>query len=183
MKKKSLKMTAKKYAQALFDASKEKRDLAVVFQNLNDLKNVLDDQTLLKNLDSPLFKKEQKKEIISLICQKLKLNTTTTNFLYLLTDGRCFGIFNNILQDFEELYRQDAGIVQVCVQTVMPLSETQEKKLKEGLAKKLKKEVVLSYKLNENLLGGLILDYNSIRIDDSVLRKLSAIEDLMKGAK
>lgn len=183
MKKKSLKVTAKKYAEALFDAAKEKQDLTTVFQNLNDLQNVLGDQTLLKNLDSPLLQKEQKKEIISLISKKLQLTDTTTNFLHLLTDDRCFGIFNDILQDFEKMYMQDAGIVQVSVQTVMPLTQTQEKKLKEGLSKKLKKEVVLSYKLNENLLGGLILDYNSTQIDDSVLSKLSAIEELMKGVK
>ena len=83
-------------------------------------------------------------------------------------------VFNNRFLDYQ-------GIVKVVIETVQPLTKAQEQILIKGLEKKLKKEVILDYKLNESLLGGLILHIGSIEIDDSVLNKLKTLENMMKG--
>ena len=89
--------------------------------------------------------------------------------------------FQDIAKSFDNKYSALSGITDVIVETVQPLSDKQSQKLKDGLEKKLKKEVRLQYRLNENLLGGLILYVGSTQIDDSVSSKVNTIAKMMKG--
>lgn len=49
------------------------------------------------------------------------------------------------------------------------------------MKRNLKKDVVISYVLNDNILGGLILRIGSFEIDDSLKNKLKTLENMMKG--
>jgi len=183
MKKQPLTKIAKQYANALYDAALNQNKIKQVCTDVQKLETVLKDETLLKDLNSPLLNQAQKQELIAILSKTLKTNSITTNFLKILADNKHFDVLKTILKSFNDIYLQKNGMLKVLVETAESLSETQEKKLKDGLQKKLKKEIILSYKLNENLLGGLILYYNSVQIDDSIKSKLKTLEQLMKGLK
>ncbi|HCU58764.1 MAG TPA: ATP synthase F1 subunit delta [Alphaproteobacteria bacterium] len=183
MKKEPIKNIAKQYALSLFDAAEEQGKIKQVCDDIQKLEVMLKDDVILKDLNSPLIKKAQKNELIALISKTLKLNIITTNLLKVLADNKRFDVLKEIFGAFEDINLKKSGILKVLVETAEPLSATQEKKLKEGLQKKLKKDVILSYKLNENLLGGLILYYDSVQIDDSIKSKLKTMEQMMKGLK
>ena len=49
------------------------------------------------------------------------------------------------------------------------------------MKKHLQQEIIINYNINPNILGGLIIEYGSTRIDDSLKGKLSRLEQVMKG--
>ena len=65
----------------------------------------------------------------------------------------------------------------------MPLTETQDKNLKTNLKNFLKKDVLINYHINPDIMGGLVVSYNSEMIDDSLKGKLNRLETIMKGGQ
>lgn len=183
MKRQSRLEVAKKYAVALWETAAQDDNMLKVFQDVQKLQTACRDQTLLKKLNMPLLSKTQKDDLVSTIAKSLNLNIITKNFLTVLIENRRFDVLENVLNTFKDIYFQKNNILKVVVETAQPLNNNQEQKLKTGLEKKLKKEVWLSYKLNENLLGGLTLYYDSVQIDDSLKNKLNTIQQVMKGLK
>ena len=67
--------------------------------------------------------------------------------------------------------------------TVVPLDKSQEKKLIGKLEAVFHKEIILKYVINPQIIGGLVIRYGTNFIDNSILHKLNALEQLMKGTK
>ena len=111
------------------------------------------------------------------------MKNISLNFLRTLAKENAFCHFKDIADVFRGKVLSYLGGAQILVETAQNLTKEQEERLISGLTAKLKKKIYLTYKLNENLLGGLILHYDSIQIDDSVLNKLKTIENMMKGLK
>ena len=177
MKKDSKIKISQTYARALFEAALAANNIERVQKEMVLLKDVED----LKKIASPFLDGAARGEIIELLKNKADLSDTTAHFLELLAEKKVLAYFADIAEAFEKEVLNHNDVAQILIETVQPLSKNQHEKLVSGLKKKLKKEVHLSYKLNENLLGGLILHYGSLQIDDSVLHKLTAIENTMKG--
>lgn len=183
MKQENITKRVQNYAEALFKTASDQNNLHAIHEDLKNLREAFGENNLQKELNSPILKESQKKELFNLLDKKFRLNRTTFNFLYILAENSNIDLISQIIDTFDDMVLQKEGFLKVLVETAQELTQAQEKKLKDGLEKKLKKEVILSYKLNENLLGGLILHYQSIQIDDSLKSKLSTLEKLMKGLK
>ena len=84
---------------------------------------------------------------------------------------------------FIDVYYKKKNISQVSVQTVIKMSDTQQKRLENSLEKHLGKKVVVNYKINPEILGGLLIECDSKLIDDSIKGKLDRIKLMMTGTK
>ena len=92
--------------------------------------------------------------------------------------------FDNIKAVFEQFYKlyyQKQGILEVSVQSVQPLNDKQHDKLLKGLEKLLKQKIIINYDINPDILGGLIVEFGTHRVDDSIKGKLNHLEQVMKG--
>lgn len=177
MPKPSTVKIAETYADALFKAATDENVIEIVGKDMAVL--ALTDNLSL--LSSPFLKQKDQDDVLNLLSKKCGLNKTTVSFLRLLISNKVLNHFNDIAQSFSNKYSTFLGITEVIVESVQPLSETQAQKLKNGLEKKLKKQINLQYRLNENLLGGLILYIGSVQIDDSIATQIKTIAKMMKG--
>ena len=66
---------------------------------------------------------------------------------------------------------------------MVELSAEQDKKLKQKLNNLFKKDVIVNYHLNPQILGGLVIKCGTVLIDSSVKHQLDSLEQLMKGTK
>ncbi|MBP5615530.1 MAG: ATP synthase F1 subunit delta [Alphaproteobacteria bacterium] len=165
------------YANALLKAA---MDGGVLKNVAKDMSRLIETPNL-SLLSSPFLPQQKQDEVLHLLAQKCGLNEITVSFLRLLINDKVLKYFQDIAKSFDNKYSALSGITDVIVETVQPLSDKQSQKLKDGLEKKLKKEVRLQYRLNENLLGGLILYVGSTQIDDSISSKVNTIAKMMKG--
>ena len=114
---------------------------------------------------------------------KLKLNDETLNCLDLIAENGRFAEMAQILDAFKHIYYAKHGITEVEVGTVKALSVAQDNKLKANLEKMLSSKVVVKYQIKPELLGGLVIKFNSNMIDDSLKSKLNRLELVMKGGQ
>ena len=177
MKKKNEMKIEKKYARGLFDAAHEAGVIEKVQENLHALKEIKN----ISRIDSPYLNNNQQLELIDILKEKLGLEKHTADFLRLMIQYNALGLLQNVTAQFDDLVLAHKGIEKIVVETVQPLTPRQDEKLVRELKKKLKKDVAVSYILNKNLLGGLILHIGSKEIDDSLQTKLNTLENMMKG--
>ena len=65
--------------------------------------------------------------------------------------------------------------------TAVALSEEQAARLKEKLEKLTEKTVELTNRMDPDVLGGVRLDYDGKRLDDTVAHRLDTVRGLLKN--
>lgn len=184
MKKDSKTKIARIYALALYEAAEEKKAVAKVSEDMRKLSEaVAADGDIVKYLANPLWEINDKKSALKAVAQKLKLTSETLNCLDIIADNNRFAELAMILGEFKHISYQKEGVVEVAVQSVKPLNAAQDKKLKTNLEKMLSKKIVVNYEIKPELLGGLVIKFNSNMIDDSLKGKLNRLELVMKGGQ
>lgn len=174
---------ANNYANALLEAALAENTLPDVWKDCQKLQSYNEGLLQLNILNNPVFKSEEKKNIITDIASSLQLSQTSQNFLELVASKRRFNELPAILEQFTHLYHKNQEILEVEVESVQKLSAEQNKKLKNGLEKLLNQKIILNYNINPKIIGGLKISYNSVCIDDSIAAKLKTLEQVMKGNK
>ena len=184
MKKVSVIKAAMMYAEAMYESTAQTHNADILYRDARTLKTALDGgaEDLLK-LNNPLWKFEQKAQILEHLAQKMPLCKNMLNILKILAKNNELNILPQVLEQFILLYQNKHDIAEVEVTTVMPLSTAQEDLLKTKLSAIFNKEILLHYIINPQIIGGLVLKYGTNFIDNSVKHKLDALEQLMKGTK
>lgn len=170
------------YAKAFYDAAVQNKEIEAVYKELEYLYNTFSDSQI-KEISNPTINISIKKEIINEINKKNKFSKTVSKSLEVLLDSSRFSYIKDICSSFKRIYCKEKNIALVNVKTVKNLSSSQEKKLKENLEKFLGKKSIINYEISPSILGGLVIDYDSFQIDDSIKGKLNRLEQIMKGAE
>ena len=167
------------YAEALFEAARERGELEEVLEELREFANALEESEELR-----LFfyggqvPEREKRRAIDALTEGMSL--TTRNFLKVLSDNGREEIFEEILLRYEELVKEYLGKVEVAVTTAVELSEDQLDRMKERLGRSLEgREVILQTSVDPNILGGAVFQYGGRMIDSSVRGRLASLREEM----
>ena len=87
--------------------------------------------------------------------------------------------FSDCTDAFTERYNQDNGILSVTAITAVPLNDGQSVRLTEKLGRITGKKIALLNRVDPRVLGGIRLDYDGRRLDDTVSHRLDSIRDLL----
>lgn len=112
-----------------------------------------------------------------------KLHPYLLNFLKILTEKGYARHFSDCCAAYHERYNEDHGILPVSVVTAVPLSEEQSQRLTQKLSGITGKTVELSNRIDPAVLGGIRLDYNGQRLDDTVANRLDSLRSLLKNTQ
>lgn len=184
MKKVSNLKNAILYADAIYEGAEKAKCLDASYADACRLRDVLkkSDADFAK-LNNPLWRFEDKISILKFVSEKMGLGQIMFNTLQLLTQNRKIDLLKPVVDQFILRYQQCHNIAQIDVLTVIPLTEKQDLLLKEKLKNIFKKEVILNYVIDPQIIGGLVIQYGTNFIDNSIKHKLNALEQIMKGAK
>ena len=103
------------------------------------------------------------------------------NFLKILTEKGYMRHFFDCCKAYEESYNRDNGILPVTAITAVSLNPAQAEKLTAKLCQITGKQVKLHNRVDPALLGGVRLDYDGKRLDDTVSHRLDAVRSLLKN--
>lgn len=177
MQKISKYKAAMTYANAWLEAAKDQKQEDTVFEEIGQLSSSLKESTAIWSvLTQPVDDNQQKIKVVESWAKEIKLSKVSTETLKLIIENDRFSILRLIFHAFKEAYYKDKGIIEVDVETAVPLTETQNKKLQKTLEEKLKSPIVLNYQIKPEVLGGLAIRYNSFLIDDTLAGKLKNIQ-------
>ena len=167
------------YAEALFEAARERDELEEVLEELEEFGTALEESEELRLFyyGSQISERE-KRRAIDALTEGMAL--TTRNFLKVLSDNGREENFEEILLRYEELVKEYLGKVEVAVTTAVELSEDQLDRMRERLGRSLEgREVILFTSVDPNILGGAVFRYGGRMIDSSVRGRLASLREEM----
>ena len=116
---------------------------------------------------NPTYGEQQKLEVLLSIFPGL--TGTTKSFLKILTERSHLSLIPEISDNYTKLILQFKNTVKVKLITASPLESKIGKNLLETLKTVTKSsEIILNTAYNPKLLGGIVLEYNSVAIDASM---------------
>jgi F-type H+-transporting ATPase subunit delta len=162
------------YASALFDAAKEQDALPAVREELADfvasLREVPELDGILRNpqLD-PRAKVSVLEDLLGDTHELLR------NFLVLLVEKGRAGQIAAIQREFEELWRREQGILEVELTTAVELTDEERRSVIDQIREASGREVEATSSVDPDLIGGIVLQAGSLRLDGSVRGRLERL--------
>ncbi len=162
---------ARPYAQAAFDIAKAKSDLSLWSEMLMLAAMVAADSNMAEVIDSPHVKNEDVVTLFLDVCGD-KLNAHGQNFIRVLAENKRLNILTDIALAYEQLRAEAEGTLDAEVISAFPLSDAQEKNIVASLKKRLGRDISLTTRVDDTLIGGAIIRAGDMVIDGSVTRHL-----------
>lgn len=169
------------YAQALYDLAKEERLSGDILRELKILQAILAENAgYLRLLSSPNLSKGERCGIIDEAFAG-KIQPYVLNFMKILTEKGYIRHFSDCCDAYREMYNEDNGILPVKVVTAVPLTAEQADRLSAKLESITGKHIELNNAVDPKCLGGVRLDYDGKRVDDTVQHRIDAVRSLLKN--
>ena len=169
------------YGEALYTLARDEGLSKTILEQLRVLdRSFQQEPDFLRLLAAPNLPKAERCRILD-DSFRGQIEPYILNFLKILTEKGYVRHFSACVEAYRALYNQDNGILPVTAVSAVPLNGQQLAALTEKLNRITGKHVELENKLDPAVLGGLRLDYDGKRIDDTVSHRMDAIRNMLQG--
>lgn len=167
------------YAEALFQAARDREELDETLENLKEFVNALNGSEELREFFyGPQIPESQKRRAVDGLTEGM--GTSIRNFLKVLLDNDRTEIVEEVVPPFEARVREYQGKVEVELTTAVELSEEEISEVRDRLGKILEgREVELETHVDPNLVGGAVFRVGERRMDSSVRGQLQSLRNKM----
>jgi len=163
---------ARRYARALLELSKKRKDLEATHQDLESVARVFErDPRVRRFFEAPNIARTEKEAFLDKQF-RAKLNKNIYGLLILLLRRRRFDHLVAIAGEFHKLAEDAQGITRAVVRTAVPITDGQADALTRSLAKRTGRKVMLTREVNPALLGGASLSLDHKVIDGTLATQL-----------
>ena len=167
------------YGESLYELAKDESLTKLIGEQLAVLQQSFQQEPdFIRLLTSPNLTKAERCQILDDSFRSC-VHPYVLNFLKILTEKGYMRYFSDCCDAFMEHYDQDNGILRVNAVTAVALTAAQADKLTQKLNRITGKNVALRNRIDPAVLGGIRLDYDGQRLDDTVSHRLDAIRDLL----
>lgn len=169
-----------RYAKALFILAKEKGILDEVYLNINVLANIVDkSEDFATVFSNPTILQSEKKSIIIKVFADF--NQMIIDFICLLIDNNRQNHLKTIILNFCDLYRKEKNILKITTTTAEELGEKSREALNDLFKKHYNKSIELEERINQNIIGGIVLRIDNYELNMSVANQLAEIKSSLKS--
>lgn len=167
---------AYRYAKSLIDLSLEKGQLENVFADMQWLQAVCkSNRDFVNLLRSPVIKKDIKRKIVETVTTG-KISELTAGFNRLLIIKNRESFLPEIITAFIAAYKEHKNIKTIKLTTATPVNDLMRNAIVEQVKRTAGfQHVELEEKIDENLIGGFVLQIDDKLVDASVAYDLKAI--------
>ena len=179
-------LISKRWAKALMELVQEDSsiDKQVILSDLRNISETIEGTEELKNvINNPSISTEEKQIVICKLFQE-KVNSIVYNFTFALNLRKRVNLIPEITKEFEKELEKLNNIAHVSVTSALELNDSRKEEIRNRIASKLNKEVIVDWGVDTDIIAGLIINIDEIIIDNSVRHKLSDInKNLIRTAK
>ena len=169
------------YGLSLYQLAKDEALAKTIGEELSVLQEAFQaEPDFIRLLCSPNLTKAERCQILDQSFRG-KVHPYVLNFLKILTEKGYMRHFADCCKAYRHSYNQDHGILEVTAVTALALNADQAQRLTEKLAKVTGKTIDLVNRVEPSVLGGVRLDYDGKRLDDTVSHRLDSIGALLKN--
>lgn len=169
---------AKRYATCLIEIAQERKLLNEVYNDVQLILQTLEtNENLALFLNSPIDNQNQKPIVLEKTFSK-HIQPISLQFLLLVLKKRRENLLKDITLSFINLYNQLLDIHPVHITTAVELNPIQiDTFIKKISAQKKFKTIQIKTKINADLIGGFILEFDNQSMDTSIKKDLNLIRN------
>lgn len=169
------------YAEALFEAGKDRGKLDSLQQQLAEFTDTVDgNRDLQVFLFSPYLSSTDKVEGLRRAISGAE--PELTNFLELLVEKHRMPEIFRIRREFDELWKKENRRLDVTVVSAVELDEAVVKKIGEEVERQTGEEVDLASRVDEGIIGGIVLQVGNMVLDASIRNRLEKLRQSVAAA-
>ena len=173
---------AERYAAALFDIAEERRALDQVAADLRQLRAMLAASAdLMRVVRSPILSRRDQARAVLALAQRAELSALVRDFLAVVARNRRLFAVPAMIDGFLAMLAARRGEVTAEVVAAQPLTEAQLDALSEHLRRTVGRRVTVDARVDQRLIGGMIVKVGSRMVDASVENKLRRLQLAMKA--
>ncbi len=176
---------ARPYARAIFEIAEGAGALADWSESLTVAGQLLGDRDLVEYLGDPDLSDERRFEFLTGLFDKAGSRLLAgddkkgSNFLKLLIENDRVGVLPEISEHFEALKAEVENSVDAVVTSAVALSEQQLAEIADSLKKRLGRDIRITTKIDETLIGGAVIRAGDVVIDGSLRARLDGLANAL----
>jgi ATP synthase F1 delta subunit len=172
---------ARVYADALFRAAKEDGKLDAVRDQLAEFTDAVEQSRELQLfLFSPYFSSQEKIEGLRKAIDGIE--PEMENFLELLIEKHRMPLIFRIRREFEDLWRKENKLLDVTVTSAIELDPAVLEEIGGEIEKQTGQAVQLESRVDDSILGGLVLQVGNMVLDASIRNRLEKLRKSIASA-
>lgn len=169
---------ANRYARALADVVSREGDYRRVQAEVESFAAAYRASAELREVfDTPAIPLPGKMKVLEAILARLEVSPITSNFLHVLVAHYRMALLGEALLAFERIVNDRLGVVEVKVFSAAWLSDAHQEALRARFQAAVRKQVQVEFRIEEDLLGGILARVRSTVYDGSVRGRLERIRE------
>lgn len=172
---------AKRYAKAIFSLATENGSQDKVLNDLRALADAFDsDSTICAFFQSPMVTPAQKLASVNQALEGRVSTPEVIQFLNLLAKKDRLSIFSEVVDAFQAELDAANNVCRGVVKSTTALGPSERTQLEKTVEGVLKKKVIMTYKVDPSVIGGLVAHVGSHTFDDSLSTHLKRMSEELK---
>jgi len=165
-----------RYAKSLLDLSIENGTLDKTYNDMEVVSSALESRELYLLFKSPIIKADKKVAVVKAIFAD-KVDKLTLGFMELITNKGREAHLPEIVNSYIDQYKKHNNITKVNVTTAVEMTSEARAELEKALqgSSITAQKVEINTNVNEDLIGGFVIEVGDKLYDASVKHKLSKI--------
>lgn len=169
---------ASRYARAIYNLAKESNEHDAVFGQMRVIDEAFHSDEEIENfLSTPMIRPSDKLKAIEGMLAKVAFADVLKRFVQLLARKGRLPLFSEVVIAYQQISDESHGVTRGQVRSATVLGPDDRKRIEELVSKATKKKVILTYKEEPALLGGLVAEVGSFTFDDSLISHLTRINE------
>jgi F-type H+-transporting ATPase subunit delta len=169
---------ANRYARALADVVSQTGEYAKIREELESFAALYRESPDLREaLRTPALSGEAKGKLLEAILARLEISSVAANFLRVLSDNYRLPLLEEILLAYQRIALDRLGIARVKISSAVELSPEEKQELRARFEALTRRKVEVEFRVEKDLLGGVLAQIGSTVYDGSVRGHLERIRE------
>ncbi len=170
----------RKYSRGFARTVESENEFQNCLEQIKALVELLASSPVLKySLTSAFVPRAKKEQLLEEIFKRGEFDPRVIRLVELLLQKEKIILLPEILQDLPEVWAEEKGIEVVEVNSAVELTEAEKEELRKVLETGWRKPIRLSFRLNPEIIGGLVVRRKSVSYDISVRGSLEKIKEIV----
>lgn len=174
---------AETYARAMIELANEQNQAEAIGHEFSALRQVIaQNPTFQQFLSDPAISQAERGRTLKNVFTA-RVSQPVLNFLGVLNDKGRTGLLSQIADAYDDLLDEQLGKIEVNVTVAQKLTDEQLQTVRQRISAALKKDAVIEQKVDDSIIGGLVLRVQDQLIDASVKHQLEAMREQLLAAR
>lgn len=161
---------ARRYAEGAFQLAVEEKAVDAWREEMVKLDELLQDEVLVAAFKNPAVSMPRRMDLARRLAPELR--PQSLNFMRLLIEHHRTPLIAAIREEFDRLADEASGIVHARMTTAIALDADDRRRYQQALARRLGRDVRLTFDTDEGLVGGATIQMGDHLVDGSIRTQL-----------